>query len=137
VSEPDEDATALLLGAAVPLVALPLAAVVPLVAAVLAAVPETAEPVVTGRVATAEPVAPLALVATAVDDVAGALVAVGFELPPHAARIAAAALAAIPPRNPRLERYVDRTPSSFIIAPLQCCAHRSVLIPVAAQSRKY
>jgi hypothetical protein len=109
VNVPDDEADVVPL-AAVPLVTL-LAAVVPLtdvplvdavVAAVLAAVPETAEPVVAGRVATAAaPLVPLAVVADTLGAlVAGALVAVELE-PPHAARIAAAALAAIPPRKPR------------------------------------
>jgi hypothetical protein len=108
---------AVVLLATVPLVAL-LAAVVPrtavpLVDAVLAAVAETAEPVVAGRVATDAPLVPLAVVAAVVADVDGALVAVELE-PPQAARIAAAALAATPPMNPRRESRGDRILLSLI-----------------------
>jgi hypothetical protein len=117
---------AVVLLATVPLVAL-LAAVVPrtavpLVDAVLAAVAETAEPVVAGRVATDAPLVPLAVVAAVVADVDGALVAVELE-PPQAARIAAAALAATPPMNPRRESRGDRILLSLIAFSSQL--HRS------------
>jgi hypothetical protein len=89
---------------------------------VLAAVAETAEPVVAGRVATDAPLVPLAVVAAVVADVDGALVAVELE-PPQAARIAAAALAATPPMNPRRESRGDRILLSLIAFSSQL--HRS------------
>jgi hypothetical protein len=138
INDPDDEADVVPL-AAVPLVTL-LAAVVPLtdvplvdavVAAVLAAVLETTEPVVAGRVATAAPLVPLAVVA----DALGALVAVELE-PPHAARIAAVALAATPPRNPRRDNrtWEDCTPPSAIVLPLvlslNACLHGHASRPI-------
>ncbi|HEY7910133.1 MAG TPA: hypothetical protein VIC60_14725 [Thermomicrobiales bacterium] len=113
--------TATALPEVVTLVALALVAAL----VVAAAVPETALPLVAARVAAvvAVPlVVPLVVVVADVGTLAaGAVVAVGL-LPPQAARMAAAALAATPPINPRRVSFASRAWRSAMCVTLPALA---------------